>query len=49
MFAQDNTELKRGDDKPSMTINIIIPGSLVQEFNTGVSNGNIRVSMSNNK
>ncbi|CUQ30718.1 SAF domain-containing protein [Clostridium baratii] len=49
VFAQDNTELKRGDDKPSMTINIIIPGSLVQEFNTGVSNGNIRVSMSNNK
>lgn len=48
VFAQDSKEIGRNDDKPAMTINVIIPGSLVQEFNTGVSNGNVRVSMSDN-
>lgn len=45
VFAQDNTELKRNDKKPSMTINVIIPQNLVKAFNTAVSEGKIRVSM----
>lgn len=45
VFSQDNTELKRDDKKPSMTINVIIPQALVKDFNTAVSEGQIRVSM----